>query len=383
MSSQPPHQRARPGARHPFAASTPSAPLAQPQPVPSTPPPSYTPKDPFAPDDRVSSQYQTQGIPQPLTAVSTSSRPPSRRCSNPANAAIPAFSTPESHQQQATAQVQARRRSSAAARVAAASAPDLSRTLSREDPSLDMNGIPQSNNIEQLDSPSAEPPSSALHPRIAVVLGIKESFHVPLLLCRALATAPPIWWFVRCVVLVWRLAISALRGGLHKDVEWGVAGWRGGGVGGGAGFDNAATGPECGSEVASLVITEVGLAALWVSLSCVSLIIWSPVFLKHMWERKDVGRVEGLGLLVSGIGIGWLISGPTCSAQHQDIFLSISRIVSCPDGKHLFNFFFPHFSFSPFKKKKKAERQAVSGAQRELLAKGKTSIIGVEDGLKS
>ncbi|KAB2569729.1 N-glycosylation protein eos1 [Lasiodiplodia theobromae] len=209
MSSQPPHQRARPGARHPFAASAPSAPLAQPQPVPSTPPPSYTPKDPFAPDDRVSSQYQTQGIPQPLTAVPTSSRPPSRRCSNPANAAVPAFSTPESHQQQATAQVHARRRSSAAARVAAASAPDLSRTLSREDPSLDMNGIPQSNSIEQLDSPNAEPPSSALHPRIAVVLGINESFHVPLLLCR----------------------------------------------------------PECGSEVASLVITEVGLAALWCTAS--------------------------------------------------------------------------------------------------------------------
>ncbi|KAF9632680.1 hypothetical protein BFW01_g3543 [Lasiodiplodia theobromae] len=217
MSSQPPHQRARPGARHPFAASAPSAPLAQPQPVPSTPPPSYTPKDPFAPDDRVSSQYQTQGIPQPLTAVPTSSRPPSRRCSNPANAAVPAFSTPESHQQQATAQVHARRRSSAAARVAAASAPDLSRTLSREDPSLDMNGIPQSNSIEQLDSPNAEPPSSALHPRIAVVLGINESFHVPLLLCRALATAPPIWWFVRLLnytpaaTLVRLFTISAIN----------------------------------------------------------------------------------------------------------------------------------------------------------------------------
>lgn len=178
-------------------------------------------------------------------------------------------------------------------------------------------------------------------------------------------------------MLVWRLAISALRGGLHKDVEWGVAGWRGGGVGGGAGFDNAATGPECGSEVASLVITEVGLAALWVSLSCVSLVIWSSAFLKHMWERKDVGRVEGLRLLVSGIEIGWLISGPTCSAQHQDIFLSTSRIVSCPDGKHFLSLFFSALRLFPFwKKKERRETGCTRNLERNFLQRARQALLG-------
>ncbi|KAL8922201.1 MAG: hypothetical protein Q9172_003662 [Xanthocarpia lactea] len=42
------------------------------------------------------------------------------------------------------------------------------------------------------------PPPPALHPRIAVLLGVSTSWHVPLLLARALSTAPAMWWGLRC-----------------------------------------------------------------------------------------------------------------------------------------------------------------------------------------
>lgn len=40
--------------------------------------------------------------------------------------------------------------------------------------------------------------SSALHPRVAVLLGVNARWHVPLLICRALSTAPAAWWGLRC-----------------------------------------------------------------------------------------------------------------------------------------------------------------------------------------
>ena len=40
--------------------------------------------------------------------------------------------------------------------------------------------------------------SNGLHPRVAVVLGISTRWHVPLLICRALSTAPAAWWGLRC-----------------------------------------------------------------------------------------------------------------------------------------------------------------------------------------
>lgn len=39
---------------------------------------------------------------------------------------------------------------------------------------------------------------SALHPRIAVLLGVSTSWHVPLLVARALSTIPAMWWGLRC-----------------------------------------------------------------------------------------------------------------------------------------------------------------------------------------
>lgn len=42
--------------------------------------------------------------------------------------------------------------------------------------------------------------SNALHPRVAVVLGVNARWHIPLLICRALSTAPAVWWGLRCAL---------------------------------------------------------------------------------------------------------------------------------------------------------------------------------------
>lgn len=39
---------------------------------------------------------------------------------------------------------------------------------------------------------------SVLHPRVAVILGVDRRWHIPLLFCRALSTAPAAWWGLRC-----------------------------------------------------------------------------------------------------------------------------------------------------------------------------------------
>ena len=40
--------------------------------------------------------------------------------------------------------------------------------------------------------------STALHPRVAVLLGVNARWHIPLLICRALSTGPAAWWGLRC-----------------------------------------------------------------------------------------------------------------------------------------------------------------------------------------
>lgn len=41
-------------------------------------------------------------------------------------------------------------------------------------------------------------PRKKLHPRVAVLLGVNDRWHLPLLIFRALATAPAVWWGLRC-----------------------------------------------------------------------------------------------------------------------------------------------------------------------------------------
>ena len=40
--------------------------------------------------------------------------------------------------------------------------------------------------------------SNALHPRVAVLLGVNTRWHIPLLTSRALSIAPAVWWGLRC-----------------------------------------------------------------------------------------------------------------------------------------------------------------------------------------
>lgn len=54
---------------------------------------------------------------------------------------------------------------------------------------------------DDLTPPKAPPPPPpALHPRIAVLLGVSTSWHIPLLIARALSTAPAMWWGLRCAL---------------------------------------------------------------------------------------------------------------------------------------------------------------------------------------
>lgn len=39
---------------------------------------------------------------------------------------------------------------------------------------------------------------STSHPRVAVLLGVNAHWHFPLLICRAISTAPAAWWGLRC-----------------------------------------------------------------------------------------------------------------------------------------------------------------------------------------
>ena len=50
------------------------------------------------------------------------------------------------------------------------------------------------------DSPPPPTASLALHPRVAVLLGVDRRWLGPLLACRALSMAPAIWWGLRCAL---------------------------------------------------------------------------------------------------------------------------------------------------------------------------------------
>src|SRR6202041_978303 len=86
--------------------------------------------------------------------------------------------------------------------------------------------------------------NSVLHPRVAVLLGVEKHWHLPLLFCRALSTAPAAWWGLRC-------ALTFMGELLLEE----------GCVGGGRSF----TEPWCIER--RFRVTEVFLAVLWVWMS--------------------------------------------------------------------------------------------------------------------
>lgn len=83
-----------------------------------------------------------------------------------------------------------------------------------------------------------------------MLLGIKKHWHVPLLVCRALSTAPAAWWGLRC-------ALTFMGELLLDEVDR----KRRGGIGMGLGMMG---GGEVWSIEKRFRVTEVFLAVLWV-----------------------------------------------------------------------------------------------------------------------
>lgn len=90
--------------------------------------------------------------------------------------------------------------------------------------------------------------SSALHPRVAVILGVDRRWYIPLLVCRALSTVPAAWWGLRC-------AFTFLAELLHIRPGMGREGWTAAIVG--------SVGQEWDVE-RRFRVTEVALAIMWV-----------------------------------------------------------------------------------------------------------------------
>lgn len=89
---------------------------------------------------------------------------------------------------------------------------------------------------------------SALHPRVAVILGVDRKWYLPLLICRALSTVPAAWWGLRC-------AFTFLAELLHIRPGIGHEGWAAAIVG--------SVSQDWDVE-RRFRVTEVALAIMWV-----------------------------------------------------------------------------------------------------------------------
>ncbi|RAH58166.1 hypothetical protein BO85DRAFT_397118 [Aspergillus piperis CBS 112811] len=92
---------------------------------------------------------------------------------------------------------------------------------------------------------------SALHPRVAVILGVDRKWYLPLLICRALSTVPAAWWGLRC-------AFTFLAELLHIRPGIGHEGWAAAIVG--------SVSQDWDVE-RRFRVTEVALAIMWCSAS--------------------------------------------------------------------------------------------------------------------
>lgn len=102
--------------------------------------------------------------------------------------------------------------------------------------------------IQEHDAPSSD--RGALHPRVAVILGVDRKWYVPLLVCRALSVVPAAWWGLRCA-FTFLAELLRIRVGMWRE------GWAAAIVG-------------VGSSLADwdverrFRVTEVALAIMWV-----------------------------------------------------------------------------------------------------------------------
>lgn len=106
------------------------------------------------------------------------------------------------------------------------------------------------------DGSSHAAATTAMHPRVAVILGVDRKWYVPLLVCRALSTVPAAWWGLRC-------AFTFLAELLHIRPGMGREGWAAAIIGSiGANWD----------VERRFRVTEVALAIVWACSSSICLI---------------------------------------------------------------------------------------------------------------
>ncbi|KAJ5884982.1 hypothetical protein N7495_009492 [Penicillium taxi] len=106
---------------------------------------------------------------------------------------------------------------------------------------------PSSASHTPLDSDDGQAVPSALHPRVAVILGVDRIWHIPLLVCRASSTLPAAWWGLRC-------AFTFLAELLHIRPGMGGEGWAAAIIG--------SVGQDWDVE-RRFRVTEVALAIMW------------------------------------------------------------------------------------------------------------------------
>lgn len=110
--------------------------------------------------------------------------------------------------------------------------------------------------------------TSALKPRVAVLLGVDRQWHLPLILTRACSTAPGAYWSLRCLwVLFW---------GIMDEL-----------------YDANPRGREADFEHLKLLV-ELFLAALWVcdalSHGCGAALTRGRALLQLIWHTSSQTR---------------------------------------------------------------------------------------------
>ncbi|KAG0650573.1 hypothetical protein D0Z07_3204 [Hyphodiscus hymeniophilus] len=116
--------------------------------------------------------------------------------------------------------------------------------------------------------------ASVLHPRVAVLLGVEKHWHFPLLFCRALSTAPAVWWGLRCALTF--MGELLMEEGLEAALDGVLVG---------------AVGAPWSVE-RRFRVTEVFLAVLWVCSGILSLLLFEADAGCQMEKKIDDGNLR-------------------------------------------------------------------------------------------
>ncbi|KAH8703873.1 N-glycosylation protein-domain-containing protein [Talaromyces proteolyticus] len=142
--------------------------------------------------------------------------------------------------------------------------PSLSRRSSFILPDSNKSPTPNTDDADETDDDDASRPSN-LHPRVAVILGVDRKWYLPLVICRALAVVPALWWGLRCA-FTFLAELLRIRPGMWRE------GWVAIIVGGAAADWDVER---------RFRVTEVALAIMW----CCASAYLSYFFMDCMMSR--------------------------------------------------------------------------------------------------